>query len=51
MLDFLIEHGQSVATVLFFAVFMSFVVWVAWPGQAKKFKSYADIPFKSGDEV
>lgn len=42
--------SQTVALVLFVALFIGIVVYVFWPGNKKKFDQAAQLPLDDNDE-
>lgn len=42
--------SQTVALILFMALFVGVVVYVFWPGNRKKFDEAAQLPLEDDDE-
>ncbi|MGE3623682.1 MAG: cbb3-type cytochrome oxidase subunit 3 [Bdellovibrionales bacterium] len=49
MMDWLIQHGGMLVTVMFFVLFIAIAFWAYRPANKSKMQSYGDIPLKAND--
>ena len=48
--NFLVKYSATIALLFFFSVFCYVVITLLKPKQEKKYKDYANIPFKDSDK-
>lgn len=49
MMDWLVQHGPTVATLFFFVAFVGIALWAFLPRNRARLDQYGQIPFKERD--